>query len=417
MTSAVPRAMPRIVAPRALTALMCAYLGLTVLGFHGVAALLPGFMDLWHLSETEAGWLLGVMSLCSLLASPAIALTDRIDTRWLMLAGTGFNVVGYAGFGLYADGLVSAMFFRGLVGVGYVLTYMPGIKAMADRLAAGEQAQATATYVSSFSICSSLSVAVTGLVAGWAGWRWAFAVPVASNLLAAAIVLFMLAPARPAGAGAARAPGLGVFGWRAVTGNRASMGYVAGGFSHTVELLAMRGWTVAFLAFAVSLHPGAAPAWNLSLVATALILLGVPSGMAGGAIGARFGLARTSVVVMVLSALVAMGVGFSAALPFWMFFLGPLLLHNILVLADSGTLSAGMMGSADPARRGATVAFYTMVASVGSFVGPVLLGTVLDAAGGRASLLAWGLAFGSVGLIGLAAAFTLHRLAGGPGAR
>jgi MFS family permease len=174
----------------------------------------------------------------------------------------------------------------------------------------------------------------------------------------------------------------------------------------------MRGWTVAFLAFAVSLHPGAAPAWNLSLVATLLILLGVPSGVIGGAIGARHGLARVSVVVMVLSALVALSVGFSAALPFWVFFCGPLVLHNILVLADSGTLSAGMMSRADPARRGATVAFYTMVASVGSFVGPVLLGTVLDAAGGRQSLLAWGLAFGSVGLIGLAAAATLHRLAG-----
>jgi len=404
------------VSPRALTALMCTYLGLTVLGFHGVAALLPGFMDLWQLSETQAGWLLGVMSLCSLLASPAIALTDRVDTRWVLLAGTVCNIVGYAGFGLFADGLVSGMFFRGLAGVGYVLSYMPGIKAMADRLAPADQARATATYVSSFSICSSLSVALAGLVAGWAGWRWAFAVPVLSNLVAAALVLFVLKPAKPSGAGKPGAAGgareAGLFGWRAVTGNRGAMGFVAGGFSHTVELLAMRGWTVAFLAFAVSLHPGAAPAWNLSLVATLLILLGVPSGVIGGAIGARHGLARVSVVVMVLSALVALSVGFAAALPFWVFFCGPLVLHNILVLADSGTLSAGMMSRADPARRGATVAFYTMVASVGSFGGPVRLGTVLDAAGGRQSLLAWGLAFGSVGLIGLAAAATLHRLAG-----
>ena len=399
--------------PRALTALMCTYLGLTVLGFHGVAALLPGFMDLWQLSETEAGWLLGVMSLCSLLASPAIALTDRIDTRWVMLAGTVCNIVGYAGFGLFADGLASAMFFRGLVGVGYVLSYMPGIKAMADRLAPEAPAKATATYVSSFSICSSLSVALAGLVAGWAGWRWSFAVPVASNLIAAALVLFVLKPARPSGAGKPGAgAGAGLFGWRAVTGNRGAMGYVAGGFSHTVELLAMRGWTVAFLGFAVSLHPESAPAWNWSLVATLLILLGVPSGVIGGAIGARYGLVRVSVLVMIASALVALTVGYSAALPFWVFFFGPLVLHNILVLADSGTLSAGLMSRADPARRGATVAFYTMVSSVGSFVGPVLLGSVLDASGGRQSLLAWGLAFGSIGLIGLAAAFLLHRLAG-----
>ncbi|NDG76752.1 MAG: hypothetical protein EBX51_02890, partial [Acidimicrobiia bacterium] len=50
---------------------------------------------------------------------------------------------------------------------------------------------------------------------------------------------------------------------------------------------------------------------------------------------------------------------------------------NDTMLGPHIALSAGMMSRADPARRGATVAFYTMVASVGSFVGPVLLGTVL----------------------------------------
>ena len=66
--------MPRVSRPRALTALMCAYLGLTVLGFHGVAALLPGFMDLWHLSETEAGWLVMEMVALGTLTETALPL-------------------------------------------------------------------------------------------------------------------------------------------------------------------------------------------------------------------------------------------------------------------------------------------------------------------------------------------------------
>ena len=386
-----------------------------MLGFHGTAALLPRFIDLWHLSATEAGWLLGVMSLCSLLASPAIALTDRVDARWVMLAGVGFNVAGYAGFGLLADGLVSAMVCRGLCGVGFVLSYMPGIKAMGDRLAAGDQSRATATYVSSFSICSSLSVALAGTIAGLAGWRWAFALPAITNLLAGVMLIVFLAPARQtpaAGSPALGAPsGAGLFDFRAILVNRPAMGFVAGGFAHNVELLAMRGWTVAFLTFVVTLHPGEVPDWNLSWVATALILIGVPAGMLGGSLGARLGLARVAVTVLVLSALVSLVVGFAGRWPFWLFFLGPLLLHNLLVMADGGVLSAGVMSRADPQRRGATVAFYTMIVSVGSFIGPVLFGAVLDAAGGRRSVPAWGWAFAAIGLVGITAALTLHRLA------
>ena len=390
-----------------------------MLGFHGSAALLPRFIDAWHLSATEAGWLLGVMSLCALLASPAIALTDRVDARRVMIAGTLVNVVGYAGFGLFADGLASALFFRGMLGVGYALSYMPGIKALGDRIAPQEQARATSTYVSSFSVCSSLSVVIAGTVADEFGWRWSFAVPAVSNLLAGAMLFVFLPPAHPhrpavpaaPGSGADGSPAPGLFDFRAIIANRAAMGFVAGGFAHTVELLALRGWTVAFLGFVATLHPGTAPDWNLSLVATLLILLGVPSGIIGGMLASRLGLARVAVTVMLLSALTSAVVGFAANWPYWLFFLGPLVIHNVLVMADGGSLSAGVMSRADPRRRGSTVAFYTMCGSVGSFVGPVLFGAVLDATGGRQSATAWGFAFASIGVVSLASALTLHRLA------
>lgn len=383
-----------------------------MLGFHGSAALLPQFIDTWRLSATEAGWLLGVMSLCAFLASPAIALTDRIDARWVMFAGTLFNVAGYGGFGWLADGLASAMFFRGMMGVGFALSYMPGIKAIGDRVDADRQAKTTSIYISSFSICSSLSVVIAGTVAAEFGWRWAYAVPVATNLVAGAMLVAILPPsARKPSPSAGRA-GAGPFGFRAVAGNRPALGFVVGGFAHTAELLALRGWTVAFLAFVATLHPGSSPDVSLSLVATLLILLGVPSGIAGGSLGARYGLARVAVIVMMLSALVGMIVGFAARWPYWLFFLGPLVLQNVLVMADAGALSAGVMERADPLRRGSTVAFYTMIASIGSFVGPVLFGVVLDATGGRRSADAWGFAFASIGVVSLVSGLALHRLAG-----
>jgi len=114
---------------------------------------------------------------------------------------------------------------------------------------------------------------------------------------------------------------------------------------------------------------------------------------------------------MLLSALVSTVVGFAAAWPYWLFFFGPLVLHNLLVMADGGTLSAGVMSRAQPHRRGSAVAFYTMCGSIGSFIGPVLFGAVLDIAGGRQSTTAWGFAFASIGVVSLASALTLHRLA------
>lgn len=386
---------------------------MTVLGFHGTAALLPQLIEMWKLSATQAGWVIGMLSLSALVATPAIALTDRIDARRLMIVGALANVCGYAGFGLFADGFASALFFRGLMGVGFALTYMPGIKALSDRIGSENQARATSTYVSSFSICSSLSVAIAGLVAAPFGWRWAYAVPAVSNTVAALMLALLLTPIanRPR---VANAPAL--FDFRPIIANRTAMGFVFGGVAHSTELMCLRGWTVAFLGFALSLHPGTMNGWNLSLVATGLILLGVPAGMYGGAIATRVGTARFCVLVLLLSALNAFIVGFAASWPFWLFFLGPLVLHNILVMADAGAMSAGAMASADPQRRGATVAFYTMCTSVGSFCGPVLFGAVLDAAGGRRVLDAWGFAFVSIGVVSLLCAVALQRLALSPAA-
>jgi len=209
-----------------------------------------------------------------------------------MAAGTAFNVAGYGGFGLLADGLPSALVFRGLMGIGFALSYTTGIKAIGDRVPADRQARVTSTYVSSFSICSSQSVVIAGTVAGAFDWRWAYAVPAVTNLVAGLMLVFALPSAAAtaaqlhAGAGGTRPAAPKLFDFGAIAGNRAALGFVAGGFAHTAELLAMRGWTVAFLTFVATLHPGSAPAWNLPLVATMLILTGVPSGIAGGALGA-----------------------------------------------------------------------------------------------------------------------------------
>jgi MFS family permease len=82
-------------------------------------------------------------------------------------------------------------------------------------------------------------------------------------------------------------------------------------------------------------------------------------------------------------------------------FLGPfsyalavalILLYGVVIWLDSSSLTAGAAGSAEPGRRGATLAVHSMLGYAGGFVGPLVMGVVLDLAGGM-STLGWGFAF------------------------
>jgi hypothetical protein len=79
------------------------------------------------------------------------------------------------------------------------------------------------------------------------------------------------------------------------------------------------------------------------------------------------------------------------------------LVYAILIWSDSSSLTAGSAGSAEPGRRGATLAVHSTLGYAGGFFGPLALGATLDLAGG-ASVIAWGLAFGHVTVAVLAGA-------------
>jgi hypothetical protein len=71
------------------------------------------------------------------------------------------------------------------------------------------------------------------------------------------------------------------------------------------------------------------------------------------------------------------------------------LLYAMLIWSDSSSLTAGSAGSAQPGRRGATLAVHSTLGYAGGFVGPLALGATLDLVGGD-SVLGWGMAFGHV---------------------
>jgi MFS family permease len=61
-------------------------------------------------------------------------------------------------------------------------------------------------------------------------------------------------------------------------------------------------------------------------------------------------------------------------------------------------------------QRGATLAVHSILGFSGGVVGPLVVGLVLDAAGGTNSYLGWGFAFLAMGMGSLSALFAIRKL-------
>jgi MFS family permease len=69
-----------------------------------------------------------------------------------------------------------------------------------------------------------------------------------------------------------------------------------------------------------------------------------------------------------------------------------ILTYGFMISLDSSSLTAGTAGSAEPSRRGATLAVHSSLGYAGGFIGPLIVGWTLDASGGM-SPKSWALAF------------------------
>lgn len=83
-----------------------------------------------------------------------------------------------------------------------------------------------------------------------------------------------------------------------------------------------------------------------------------------------------------------------------------LTIYGVVIWLDPPSLTAGTAGTAEPSRRGATLAVHSMLGYADGFVGPLLVGWVLDLSGGI-SQLGWRLSFFSVALLMALALITL----------
>ena len=163
-------------------------------GFSVFPALLPGFINEWRLSNTEAGWINGILYGGYLLSVPVLAsLTDRVPAKRVYFFSMGLSGLACIGFAILAEGFWTALLFRALIGVGLAGTYMPGLKILSDNIEGPTQSRAIAFYTASFSIGAALSFLLSGEISDALDWRWAAAVSAAGPLLA----MVLTAPVLP----------------------------------------------------------------------------------------------------------------------------------------------------------------------------------------------------------------------------
>jgi MFS family permease len=181
-----------------------------------------------------------------------------------------------------------------------------------------------------------------------------------------------------------------------VLADRASAGYTFGYFAHCLELFGSRAWMVAFLAFSSTLNSKDDFPWPAAAIAAAVNLISVPASIFGNEIALRIGRRRWILIAMAGSGLTGLLVGLSAPWH-WALVLALIVLYSMLVMAESATLTAGLVAAAPPELRGAAMGLYSLIGFGGGMLGPVLFGVALDAAGGAGTPLAWVAGYAAIG--------------------
>lgn len=351
------------------------------------AVMIGHLMPLWGLSNAQAGLLAAAHPAGYMLAVPVLgALTDRIDARLLLLWGSILSGLFTVAFGLLADGLVSGMLLSGLAGVAFAGAYMPGLRALTDRLPAGDHSRSVTLYTSSFSLGVGLSFLVSQALAQTAGWRVAFVVTGLAPLLMAGAA-WRLTGRRPP----PRVSPAGLLDFRPVLRNRPAMGFILGYAAHCFELYGLRAWVVGFWTF-VSVHHAGSLNVDPITVSVLVTLVGLPASIIGNEWALKYGRHRAISVIQLSSCAVALVIAASTTLPApWL--LGLVLLYAFTVVADSGSLTAGMNAAAEPDYKGITMALHSTLGFGFSALAGWALGFALDVAGGSDAPAGWSAAF------------------------
>jgi MFS family permease len=91
---------------------------------------------------------------------------------------------------------------------------------------------------------------------------------------------------------------------------------------------------------------------------------------------------------MLLSAVFGVALAFSTGQSWWLI-VALAVGHAIFIMADSATLTAGLVVSAKEDIKGAAMGLHSLMGFGGGLLGPAIFGFVLDLTGSRSSQISW----------------------------
>lgn len=379
------------------------------------SALIPIVGREWHLSASQAGFILGVFQLGQLAAYVCVGfLLDRMRSKPIMVASAALVGAGDLLFAFAARDFTSGFAFRLLSGLLLGGLYLPALKYIAETIPGGQRGRATGIYIAVLVAAYAAPLLYVGVLAPRVGWRPTIAALGALELMGALVIAGRVAdvpiPAVPEGAGFSRYLG-------DVLRNRPARRVILAYAAHNWELFGMWGWMTPFMVASLTAQgkaPADALAWGGSLAAAVIGVGGITGAVAGGRLSDRLGRARAATLILGVSLLCSLGFG-------WLFDAPVVLtvavgmLYGVAALADSPSYSASVMDLVPSRSLGGAFAVQMLFGWTATVVAPAAFGMILDLVKGAspAPTVSWGAAFGVLALGPLAGILALGPLQAG----
>jgi len=354
---------------------------LTLLGFAAYPVALVGIQKEWLISNFQSGVIASAFFLGYVLVVPlATSLTDRMDAKKVYMIGGALTALGLFCFGMLAENYLEACLCMAINGAGFAASYMPGLKIISDRLDAVELSRPIAYYTAFFGVGTGFSYLIIGMLLPDLGWRAVF-----SGISLGPLIALVLVYVFVGGLSSARQSQTMPFGiadvlpiqkWKIVLGNKQAIHFILGYGIHCLELFASRNWIVAYLIFC-STHGQEEFIVTFPVLVGLINFIGVPSSILGNEIAHRVGRQKWINYVMLLSFITAITLSLVYDQSWWLIIVLAIL-HMIFIMADSSTLTAGLVLSAPNEVKGAAMGLHSLVGFIGGLVGPALFGYVLD---------------------------------------
>jgi MFS family permease len=375
-----------------------------LLGFACYAVVLTVLQEEWHLSNLQSGLIASAFFFGYILAVPlATALTDRVDARKVYLIGGLSATFGLLGMGVFANNFWTALVFMAINGAGLAGTYMPGLKILSDRIQSGELTRHIAFYTAFFGIGTGFSYLCSGWILEALGWRYVFGLIALGPFTAFLIVWLFIAPLQhDKWQGPIRIRLHDLFPvnkWKLVLQDKKASGFIFGYTAHTLELFASRSWIVAFFAFC-TITTGETFFLAATTLSGVINFFGVPASILGNEIALRVGRQKWVCIVMLTSAVMGIALASSTGQSWWLI-VALAVGHAIFIMADSATLTAGLVISAQENMKRAAMGLHSLMGFGGGLLGPAIFGFVLDISGSRSSQVAWIWAYAAIVIWGV----------------